>query len=177
MSRIVKRSALDEDFRRNVLELVNSARKEILVITGEFESYRFIDLRLGVERARDRGVKVKVYAKRPSPGVLNKLLMHGCEVYVGRELPKDHYLVMDQKSWMLSEEHPPRRIGVRRGIVHEGDPDGAKKVVKLFRELVAKAERMKEPDWERDPLWQALQSPLDWGVETDSSRLDEEFVA
>lgn len=32
-----------------------------------------------------------------------------------------------------------------------------------------------EIKWENDPLWLGLQNPPDWGVETDSSRLDEEF--
>ena len=177
MSEIIKKSPLDEVFRQSVLKFIDSARKEIIVITGEVGAFKYWDLRLGAKSARERGVAVKIYATNPPQGILNKLLMYGCEVYVGKKSPEKHYMVIDANSWVFSEEHPPGQIGVRSGSAHKDDPRGAKKIIKLFNSLVTKAKKVERPDWEKDPLWLALKDPPDWSVETDSSKLDEEFIA
>jgi len=165
-------SPTDEIFRKHVKELIDSAQKEILVVAGELGSYRFPDLKWAMNRALERGVKIRIYASRPTQGVINGLLSRGCEIYVGEEI-KDHYLIVDAKSWVHSKPHPPI-LGVRKGEAHINEPQKTKKLVAQFNQLISKAKPKKTLQWNQDPLWQALQNPPDWGVETDSSRLEEE---
>ncbi len=164
----------DEYFRDYARQLIDSAREDILIITGEVGSYRFPDLRWAAERARTRGVSVKVYASKPSQRVVNGLLALGIEVYKGPPT-KDHYLVVDSKSYIHSRPHPPV-LGKREGEVHLNEPRSARKVVRKFQELVEKGRRVRKSDWTEDPLWKALQKPFDWRVDTHASRLDEEFA-
>jgi hypothetical protein len=44
------------------------------------------------------------------------------------------------------------------------------------RKRVEKSKPSTKVDWKQDPLWKALQKPLDWKVDTHASRLDEEFA-
>src|SRR2546425_10506975 len=92
----------DEFFRDYACELIDSARKEILVITGEVGSYRFPDLKWAAERARKRGVQVKIYASKPAQHVVNGLLALGIEVFKDPPV-KDHYLVVDSRSYIHSK--------------------------------------------------------------------------
>jgi hypothetical protein len=172
---MIKQSPLDEDFRRHTFELLSSAKKNILIIAGEVGSFKFFDLRMVAKKAHERGVRIRVYANQPSIGIINKLLTYGVELYLGEKKVRDHYLVVDGNSWIRSEEHPPDQIGLRKGYVYKNDPKGASRIIKLFNELITKAKKIEEPKWDEDPLWLMLQNPLDWGVETDSSKFDEEF--
>ena len=167
-------SPTDEIFRQHVKELIDSAQKEILVIAGELGSYRFPDLKWAMRRALSRGVKIHIYASHPSQATINGLLSQGCKIYSGKEI-KDHYLIVDAKSWVHSKPHPPI-LGVREGEAHINEPQKAQKLVAQFNQLVLQAKAKKTAQWNQDPLWTALQNPPDWGVETDSSRLEEEFL-
>jgi len=170
----IERSPTDEVFRRYARELIDSAEREILVIAGELGSYQFPDLKWAMRRACKRGVKIRIYASNPPQEVVNGLLAYGCEIYVGEEV-KDHYLVVDSKSWVYSKPHR-QVLGVREGEVHINELTKAKKVVALFDQLVSKAKEKKTRiKWDKDPLWAVLQNPPDWGVETDSTRLEELF--
>lgn len=173
---MIKQSPLDEDFRRHTFELLSSAKKDIIIIAGEVGSFRFLDLRMAAKKAHERGVRIRIYANQPSVGIMNKLLKYGVELYLGGKKVSDHYLVVDGNSWIHSKEHPPGKIGLRKGYVYKNDPEGASKVIKLFKELIAKAKKIEAPKWDEDPLWLMLQNPLDWGVETDSSKFNEEFL-
>ncbi len=164
----------DEQFRSHASKLIDSARNEILIISGEIGSYRFLDLKWAAERARKRGVSIRVYASKPPQRIVNGLLARGIEVYIGPPV-RDHYLVVDGKSYIHSKPHPPV-LGKREGEVHLNQPRRAKKVVSLFEELLAGASPVKKIDWEKDPLWRALKKPFDWKVDTHASRLDEEFA-
>ena len=44
------------------------------------------------------------------------------------------------------------------------------------RERGEKSKLSTKVDWKQDPLWKALQKPLDWKVDPHASRLDEEFA-
>jgi len=164
----------DEQFRSHASKLIDSARNEILIISGEIGSYRFLDLKWAAERARKRGVSIRVYASKPPQRIVNGLLARGIEVYIGPPV-RDHYLVVDGKSYIHSKPHPPV-LGKREGEVHLNQPREAKKIVSLFEELLAGARPVKRIDWEKDPLWRALKKPFDWKVDTHASRLDEEFA-
>lgn len=131
-------------------------------------------MKWAAERARDRGVLVKVYASNPSPDTANGLLARGIKVFIGPQV-KDHFLVSDSKSYILSRPHGTR-TGERTGELHENEPVEAGKVVKIFEGLLAKAKPLKEIDWKQDSLWKALQKPFNWKVDTHASHLDEEFA-
>jgi phosphatidylserine/phosphatidylglycerophosphate/cardiolipin synthase-like enzyme len=169
--REIERDPVDEVFRRYVRELINSAEKEILVIAGELGSYKFPDLKWAMRRACARGVKIRIYASNPSQGIVNGLLARGCEIYIG-EKAEDHYLIVDSKSMVHSRPHPPV-LGVREGEVYIDEPEKVKEKVEHFNSLISKAEKKVEVRWEEDVLWKALQNPPDWGVYTDSTRIDE----
>lgn len=172
--RPIKRDSTDEDFRRNTADLIDSAKKEILIITGEASAYDYPDLKWAAERARKRDVSIKVYASNLPQRVVNGFLSRGVRVFKGPKVA-DHYLVIDGKSYIHSRPHPPA-IGARAGEVHENEPKGAAQIVRKFEKLVAKSEELREIDWKHDPLWKALQKPWNWGVDTHASRLDEEFA-
>ncbi len=169
----IKTHPADEYFRDYARQLIDSARKEIRIITGEVGSYRFPDLKWAAERARKRGVSIKVYASKPSQRVVNGLLAQGVEVYKGQE-EKDHYLIVDSKSYIHSKPHPPV-VGKREGELHLNEPRSTRRIVQRFERLVKQAKPLKKLDWTKDPLWIALQKPYDWRVDTHASRLDEEF--
>ena len=170
----IRSDPTDEEFRRKATQLIDSAKKEILVITGEIGAYSFPDLKWAAERARERGLTVKVYSSSPPPSVVNGLIAKGIEVYVGPKV-RDHFLIVDSKSFIHSRPHRPL-IGERAGEIYTNDPKAAAKLVKNFEQLVRKAKPQKKVDWKGDPLWKALQKPLDWKIDTHASRLDEEFA-
>lgn len=174
---VVKRigpSPTDELFRKQVRKLIDSAQKEILVIAGELGSYRFPDLKWAMKRALERGVKIRIYASHPNQAAINGLVTRGCQIYIGKKI-QNHYLITDAKSWVHSKPHPPI-LGVRQGEAHINEPQKAKKLVSEFNRLTSKAQRNKTVEWAQDPLWKALENPPDWGVETNSSKLEEEYT-
>jgi hypothetical protein len=131
-------------------------------------------LKWAAERARERGVTVKVYASTPSPDISNSLIARGIEVFIGPRV-KDHFLVADSKSYILSKPHA-LEVGERTGELHENEPEEAGKIKERFDKLVANAKPVKKVDWKQDSLWKALRQPFDWKVDTHASRLDEEFA-
>lgn len=172
----VKRDSTDVSFRKEAKELIDSAKKEIIVIAGELSAYEFHDLKLAAESARDRGVKIRIYASSPDQNTVNRLLYNGCEVYVGAEKPKHHYMIIDRTSYMISkkEKVSGTRVGTRRAEKHIGDPKGVKEFVSYFEKL---AKKSKKADIKgKDPLIKALESPTDWGVKTDSSKIHDYFA-
>lgn len=171
--RKIRRDPTDEEFRSYACELIDSAKKEVLIIAGEVGSYRFADLKWAAERARERGVSIKVYASRPPQRIVNGLLARGIEVYVG-PVVRDHYLIVDSKSYIHSKPHPPI-LGKREGEVHLNEPAATRKIVRTFQEMLGRARPVKKIDGKKDPLWRALQKPFDWRVNTHASRLDEEY--
>lgn len=60
--KIIESSPTDENFRKHMRELIDSAKKEILVIACELGSYRFPDLKWAFKRASKRGVNIRIYA-------------------------------------------------------------------------------------------------------------------
>jgi len=160
--------SLDEDFRKHVIELFNSAEGEVIIITGEGSAFGYQDVRWAVKDATERGVKYKVYATNPL--FVSKWLAYGSDIYKGTDKVEDHYLVVDGKSFIHSYPHSRREVGVREGEVHLNDTKGAREIIGRFAEMVSKAEKVSTGV---DPLKRMLENPSDWGVETDSSKIDE----
>jgi len=117
---------------------------------------------------------VKVYASNPSSDVSNGLIARGVEVFIGSRV-RDHFLVADSKSYILSRPHA-LKVGERTGELHENEPEEAAKIRDKFDKLLADAKPVKKIDWKQDSLWKALRRPIDWKVDTHASRLDEEFA-
>jgi len=171
----IGRTEFDEDFRRKVRMLLDSAEKDVVIITGEGAAFGFQDLRYATERAVERGVEVKIYSVAPTPVFLNKVLMLGCRVYRGKEATRDHFLVIDGKDWAVSREHPPAEVGRRRGELYLNDRRGARKILTDFGRLTKSAEEVKIPMWDSDPLVQTIKHPKSWGVKTDARKFREEL--
>jgi len=169
----VKRDATDALFRREVKELIDSAKREIIVIAGELSAYEFHDLKLAAESARDKGIKIRIYASRPDQDAVNRLLYNGCEVYLGTEKPRDHYMIVDGIPYMISKKEKlsrgRTRVGGRYAKKHINDPKGAQELIAYFEKLARKAKKAEITG--KDPLTRALESPADWGIETDSSNI------
>lgn len=150
----VLRSPLDRTFREQVYKLLSLANEEIIVMGGELSSYDFFDLRDAFDTAIEKGVKARVYATHPSVHTINRLVLKGVEVYVGKNELKDHFTIVDRKHWAISESHPPYTIGERRGKVYLNDPEGAERILKLFEEYIKNPETRKYTsiDWKNDPI-------------------------
>jgi len=84
-------------------------------------------------------------------------------------------LIVDSKSFIHSRPHQPV-VGRREGEVYVNKPAEARKVVKRFEKLVENSKPLTKVDWKQDPLWKALQKPLDWKVDTHAFSIDEEFA-
>ena len=95
-------------------------------------------------------------------------------MFIGPEV-KDHFLVADSKSYILSKPHGPI-TGQRTGELHENEPEKAAKIKEKFEKLLTNAKPLEKVDWNQDSLWKALQKPFNWKVDTHASRLDEEYA-
>lgn len=130
----------DEEFIRTMEEALDSAKKEIIVITGEFGAYKlFPTLKQKVHDAFSRNVKMKIYANSPSPSDVKEIKEKGGEFYIGDIVSKDHYTVIDNEIVIVSEKEGvelPTKIGERHGCVYE-DPIIAKKIIVYFNDLIA----------------------------------------
>lgn len=133
----IKRSDDDLEFRKVVKELLDSAKREIIIIAGELSSLYFPELYKALENAVNRGVKVKIYAVEPPSNIVRTLKKLKCELIIGRKRPKDHYLIVDGKSCVISEkadvEFPT--IGTRHGKYFLNNPSEAKKYAQIFEKL------------------------------------------
>jgi len=166
-----KTSPQDEEFRRIMRDLIDKSEGEIIVVTGEGGAFRYYqELRWAIKRAIERGVKVKVYAKSPEQAMVNKLVDYGAEVYLGNEVPKDHYTVLDKKIVVESLEHEPDKTGVRKGLIHS-KPRKVKEKVSEFNGYIKNAVKAKI-DRSADPLLKVLKKPLQLSFETDSGHID-----
>jgi len=152
-TKIIKKSPLDEEFRHEILSFIKKVKKEAIIITGEGQAFEYLELRMAVRDAIERGVVFKIYAHSPERRILltNKILSYGAEVYKGAEGTKDHFFVIDGTSFIVSKAHPPDTIGERMADVYENDPEDAKEIIKFFEKLIARSSLVKIRP-EEDPL-------------------------
>lgn len=175
---VIPRDPADENFRRHTKDLIDSAKEEIIVIAGELGAYSFHDLRQAAEAAAERGVKIRIYAPSPDRNIVNRLIRHGCEVYLGKTKQRDHYMLVDRKSYIISKKLEKKArvapVGTRLGYEYIDDKAGAKKIALLFDRLTKGLDKEKIQGYDSFVL--ALKSPLDWGVQTNASKIHEELV-
>jgi hypothetical protein len=150
------RTMLDLTFRRTVASAITAAKREILVVTGEFSAFSsYIELQWAVKAALERGVRVKVYANRLPPGTAAKLLRWGCTVHIGRERARDHFMLIDGEKAVVSRRHPPARSGSRHGYATTEDL-GQMRL--RYRELALSGTRLRS-ETRPDPMDAFLAAP------------------
>src|SRR2546428_835358 len=165
----IPRDFKDPQIRRQAIELINSANKEILLIAGELRAYQFSDLRSAAESAVKRGVSFKVYACSPDQDTVNRLLYNGFEVYLLPEKPTNHNMIVDRISYMKTVFRGGKTY-LKKNI---NDPAGAHKLREDFLILMKRTKKAEIKG--DDPLVKALQYPINWGVETNASKIHEYF--
>lgn len=129
----------DRQFRSIVKDLIDSAVSEIIIIAGELGSYGFPELREAVHRARERNVTVRVYATERAPvEIRDDMQKIGCDLNIGVTPVRDHYLVIDEQSYVVSRKTQvgPTEVGTRHGGSYRRDPKAAKKIARFFDRLL-----------------------------------------
>ena len=133
-------SPKDKSFRKIVKWAIDSARCEIIVVAGELGSYGFPELRQATIDALARGVRVRVYATNAAPAdVVTEIKRLGGEIYIGEIRVKDHYLVVDRETLVVSEKAEigrPTDVGTRKARVYKNNPKWAQKILTFHDDLV-----------------------------------------
>jgi sugar-specific transcriptional regulator TrmB len=136
----IESSPQDEKFRKAVKEAIDSGINEIVVIAGELGSYGFPELKQSAVQALSRGVRVRVYATEAAPAdVVNDIRELGGDIYIGKVRVKDHYLVIDRNTFIISEKEEvgqPSRIGTRRARLYKNNSKDARRIIAFFNDLI-----------------------------------------
>lgn len=136
----IEPSPRDEKFRKAVKEAIDSGINEIVVIAGELGSYGFPELKQSAVQALSRGVRVRVYATEAAPAdVVNEIRELGGDIYIGKVRVKDHYLVIDRNTFIISEKEEvgqPSKIGTRKARLYKNNPKDAKRIIAFFNDLI-----------------------------------------
>ena len=171
-------SPADQEFRKVMIGLIESARRRITIITGEFYLYeKFLDVRWAVDEALERGVELNIFLKGPHDIVRNSLVERGATVFISPDTAlEDHYMSVDDKKYMISCAHPPFGIGVRTARLNPNGPKCAREIVRRFRKLARGLEPVKIRHDGKSPLRQFYETSVELGYRTDSSRIDEELA-
>jgi hypothetical protein len=154
---VIHQSTFDREFREQVTKLLSLAKTEVIIMAGELSSYDFLDLRDAFDTVIERGIKSMVYANAPPIHTINRLVLKGVEVYIGKRMLEDHYTIVDRKHWAFSKMHPSYAAGtraLRSGGVYFNDPEGARKKARLFDEYRRDPDTRKYTsiDWKNDPI-------------------------
>lgn len=170
------KSFLDWEYRRIFKTLLNSAKKEIIIITDEFYAYeKFLDMQMALYEAIDKGVHIKMLMKKLSEHIKNKLIYMGCEVYLTPDAKlKNHCMVVDDDISMIWFTPKRNCIGNKTGEYHMNSTAIANNIKHEFKELTRNTKKEKF-DKELDPLKEFISNPIDLGYETDSSQIDGEL--
>jgi phosphatidylserine/phosphatidylglycerophosphate/cardiolipin synthase-like enzyme len=165
----IGKSPLDMEFRRVVAARLASARKEVLVVTGEFSAFsNYIELQLAVRDAAMRGVRFEIYSNTFLPGVARKLKRWGCVLYTGAARSNDHFMVVDGADAVVSQAHPPGSCGDRRGFTTRKGAPGYRALFRRLTRSGRRIQRVRGPDpldgWLSTPAW--TEAPVD------TSRMD-----
>jgi hypothetical protein len=170
------RDNTDERFRQYACEVIRHARRDLYLLGRQIGSYRYHDFAKCIEDAKERGVTIHVYASDPEADTVNALVELGAEVFIGQEL-KDHLLIADEDSYVKLKPHPRGGTGVREGEVAIDETERARKELAYFKKVVSGASRKTGFSYENSPFAMALRDPPNWGVQTDSSNLEEVFFS
>lgn len=141
----IPQSKFDYKFREMVTDLIDLAQKEILIATGEFSIYYYPDVRQALRNAWHRGVSIKAYLGRCDTDTIYKVVSDGIVVYRGKKPPEEHFIVVDEKHWIKSEDHEPYAPGTRHGPYDTYDVKTATDKAKDFQSLLKTAKLITKP--------------------------------
>jgi hypothetical protein len=117
-------------------------------------------MRNAAEEAAERGVKIDVYATSPDRDIINRLIHNGINVYTGEEIPREHFMIIDNKKVIISYKERGRKIptpmGDRKGKLTDTQKEVKQRSVR-FEKL--KKEAKKEGLSGVDPLQRILNNP------------------
>lgn len=132
----IRRHPRDRYFVNRVMDLIDGAGKEIIIVTGEFSIYYFPGVRESLRRAINKGISVKAYLGQCDIDTINHSIISGITVYHGNEFPPDHdhYMVVDKKHVLISKHHEPYGYG-RHGPLYENKEKIAEEMIKRFHSL------------------------------------------
>ena len=143
MPTYIPQSNQDLEFRRKVKEYIDSAKNEVLVMTGEFGLYGYPEIRESIVNARKNTVRIAVYETRAPEERSKDLLSLGCDVTKGSiSLDTHHYLVVDRSKYIISEQTGREQLSdsVRNGMSDDNDPVTAERYAELYTRLKLNSE-------------------------------------
>ncbi len=120
---VFAKTPFDMQFRKLVAQKLSTARKEVVIVTGEFSAFTmYLELQMAVRNAVMRGVKFSIYANGLPPGATRKLLRWGCTLHTGPAIAPDHFMLVDDREAIISRKHPPSSVGHRHGLATRRRP-------------------------------------------------------
>ena len=157
----IVKTPLDEDFRRICTSLINEAKDSIYVIAGELGSLKAPDMQYAtVQAVAQRNVKGYAYATHlADKSIKNYAVTIGCKLYIGEKYENTHYLVVDGKHTVQSDDKrmgQNTKVGTRQGWVYYDEPEKARKTIKKFEELKQQAAEVNTIDKAADPFYQLI---------------------
>jgi hypothetical protein len=150
------KTPVDMQFRKLVAEKLSAARKEVVIVTGEFSAFTmYIELQMAVRNAIKRGVRFSIYANGLPPGTTRKLLRWGCTLHTGPAVAPDHFMLVDDSEAIISRKHPPSSVGHRHGLVTRRRPGHFRSI---YRALASQGKRVMA-ERRPDPMRAFLDGP------------------
>ncbi len=158
MTRIqIESDPFDIEFRTKVASHIRKAKKSIKIVTGEISAYDYLDLRNAAEEAADKGVKIDIYATGPDPAIVNRLLSFNINVYLGKEDPLKHFMIVDDRKVIISYKEANRQhptpMGQRKAVISD-EPKDMKECKEAFAKL--KGNAIKQVPSDKDPVTELL---------------------
>jgi len=133
----------DIEFRRKAKELIDSAKSEVVILTGEFGLFGYGEIKESIRNARSRNVQFKIYHSRAPDQWAKELHDLNCEVFKGTvDLEPHHYLSVDRRTYMVSEQEGRKVMqdGPRYGFVYGSGSKTSGEIVDRYEELKLESE-------------------------------------
>jgi hypothetical protein len=157
----IEQTPFDKKFREIVEGYIRESNKSIKIVTGEISAYNYFDLRNAAEEAATRGVKIDVYASGPNTDIINRLIHHKINVFIGDRDPQEHFMICDERKVIVSVKEKnrtePTVMGKRMGVIKDTASE-VRKYMKMFEGLKKNARKQRIVG--EDPLLAALNHPI-----------------
>jgi sugar-specific transcriptional regulator TrmB len=157
----IEQTPFDKKFRGIVEEYIRESNKSIKIVTGEISAYNYFDLRSASEEAASRGVKIDVYASGPHTDIINRLIHHKINVFIGDRDPQEHFMICDERKVIVSIKEKnrtkPTVMGKRIGVIKDTASE-VRKYMEMFEGLKKNARKQRIEG--EDPLLAALNHPI-----------------
>ena len=115
----INQSPFDNEFREQVAKHIRNAKKTIKIVTGEISAYNYYDLRNAAEESAKKGIEIDVYATGPDRNIINRLISHKINVYIGSEDSLEHFMICDDIVIISQKDEnriKPTPMGRRNGL-------------------------------------------------------------